>query len=195
MTYILFYIKSMLPYILGAVPIIVVYRLLRVRSLHMRGIETTPYHEAGVFIFLLYLIGLASQAILPHQNSVGFGGGSINLIPFQIFIDAGRAVALDHNFEPLVISLGGNIGIFIPMGFFIPLLWRRTCKQTVAITFLVSLTIELCQLTQVRCSDIDDLWMNTLGGLIGWFLYLLLYKRNFRMTDRFKVTDNNLSYH
>ncbi|PKM77180.1 MAG: VanZ family protein [Firmicutes bacterium HGW-Firmicutes-15] len=192
MTYILHYIEAMLPYMLGAMPVIAVYRLLRVRSLHKGCCRTTLYHEAGLIIFLLYLTGLASQAIVPHPKSIGFFAGWVNLVPFQILVDAWREAAVNHDFEPLIISLAGNIGIFIPMGFFIPLLWRRTWKQTVLTTFLASLTIELCQLFQARCSDIDDLWMNTLGGLIGWGVYLLLHRPKPEITERFKIRGNRL---
>ena len=177
----------MFPYMLGAMPAIAVYRLFRVRNLYKSGSKTTLYHEAGFIIFLLYLTGLASQAIVPHPKGTGFFVGCINLVPFQIFVDAWGEAVLNHNFEPLIISLAGNIGIFIPMGFFIPMLWRKTWKQTVLIASLASLTIEVCQLFQARCSDIDDLWMNTLGGLIGWAVYLLLHRPKPDITGRFKI--------
>ncbi|HEX3011012.1 MAG TPA: VanZ family protein [Syntrophomonadaceae bacterium] len=187
MIYILRYIKAMLIYMLGALPVIAAFRLLRGQSLHKKGIRTTLFREAGLIIFLLYLTGLASQAIIPHTQSMCLFTGSINLVPFKIFVDAWREAACNRDFEPLIISLAGNIGIFIPMGFFIPLLWQRTGKQSVLIAFLVSLMIELCQLFQVRCSDIDDLWMNTLGGLIGWGMYFLLHRLKPKITVRFKI--------
>ncbi|MEA1959803.1 MAG: VanZ family protein [Bacillota bacterium] len=187
MIYIADYIEAMLPYMLGAFPLIIIFRLFRVRSLHKGGSRTTLWHETGLVIFMLYLIGLASQAIIPHSISLNFFSGSVNLIPFHVFVDAWREANLNHNFEPLIISLAGNIGIFMPMGFFIPLLWRRTFKQTVLISFFASLTIEVCQLPQSRCSDIDDLWMNALGGLIGWFVYFLLNRLKPKMTVRFKA--------
>lgn len=187
MIYIADYIKAMLPYMLGAFPLIIIFGLFRVRNLHKGGCRTTLWHETGLLIFILYLTGLASQAIIPHSISINSFSGSVNLVPFQVIVDTWREAKLNHNFEPLIISLAGNIGIFIPMGFFIPLLWRRTFKQTVLISFFASLTIELCQLPQLRCSDIDDLWMNTLGALIGWIIYFLLNGLKPKMTERFKA--------
>lgn len=172
----------MLPYMLGALPLILIFGLFRVRNLHKSGLRTTLCHEAGFIIFLLYLTGLASQAIIPRSIKIDFSAGSVNLVPFRVFVDVWRETAKNHNLEPLIISLAGNIGVFMPIGFFIPLLWRRTCKQTVLISFLVSLTIEICQLPQARCSDIDDLWMNTLGALIGWIVYYFLHKLKPRIT-------------
>ena len=34
------------------------------------------------------------------------------------------------------------------------------------------LFIETTQLTQARSSDIDDLWLNTLGSMIGYCVYV-----------------------
>ena len=178
-----------MPYMLGALPLIAAFRFFRVRNLHKGGRRTTVCHETGLIIFLLYLTGVASQAVISHSNIHWFGG-SINLVPFQIFVDAWTEAVSKHNFQPLIISLAGNIGIFVPLGLFIPLLWRRTLKQTVLAAFLVSLSIELCQLSQARCSDIDDLWMNTLGALIGWWVYWLLQRFIPGITGGFKVNRN-----
>ena len=40
----------------------------------------------------------------------------------------------------------------------------------------MSLCIELLQLPQARGTDIDDLWLNMLGALIGYLIYILLSK-------------------
>lgn len=190
MIWILDYIQAMVPYIVGAFPLILAFRFFRVRNLRKGGIRTTIYHETGVIVLLLYLAGLVSQAIIPNSKSIGFFTGSVNLIPFQVLVTVWREAALNHNFEPMIISLAGNIGIFIPLGLFVPMLWQRTLKQTVLTAFLVSLSIELCQLSQARCSDIDDLGMNTLGGLIGGGVYWLLQRFIPEILGRFKVKKN-----
>lgn len=172
MHYITGYIGAMLPYMLSTLPLIIISRWFWIRKLGKKNDgRTTIWHEAGMIIFFLYLTGLVSQAVIPCWQSVGLDTGSFNLIPFMIFADTWREAVLNRNFEPLIISLAGNIAIFIPMGFFIPWLWRKTCGQTVLLSFLASLAIEICQIPQARCSDIDDIWMNTLGGLTGWLIY------------------------
>ena len=43
------------------------------------------------------------------------------------------------------------------------------------ICFLFSLCIETLQLiTKVGVFDVDDLMMNTVGGLIGWIIYCII---------------------
>ncbi len=54
-----------------------------------------------------------------------------------------------------------------------------------------SLAIELGQLLDNRITDIDDLSMNTLGAIIGYLLYRVLFKMLYRRDE--KKFDNNIS--
>lgn len=68
-----------------------------------------------------------------------------------------------------------NIAMFVPLGFLLPLLWKPCRKGYVAIPsgFAFSLFIELIQLlTRRGVCDVDDLFCNTLGAVIGYFLIM-----------------------
>lgn len=70
-------------------------------------------------------------------------------------------------------NLGGNVIGFVPLGILFPLLfgWRRGW-QTVVAVFLVSLGFELTQLFfALGVFDVDDLMLNTAGGIIGYMIY------------------------
>ncbi len=54
-----------------------------------------------------------------------------------------------------------------------------------------SLAIELGQLLDNRITDIDDLSMNTLGAIIGYLLYRVLFKMIYKRDE--KKVDNNIS--
>lgn len=72
-----------------------------------------------------------------------------------------------------------NIIFFMPFGFLLPTLWDKYNKlsKTVLASFCFSLLIEISQLfTPYRASDINDLIMNTLGGMLGFLVYKLLSK-------------------
>ena len=79
-------------------------------------------------------------------------------------------------------NLAGNILIFIPFGFFLPMASEhRSFCLTVIDAFLVSLLIETIQLfTKVGCFDVDDLLLNTMGGVIGYLIFTIsnLIRRN-----------------
>jgi hypothetical protein len=68
-----------------------------------------------------------------------------------------------------------NVAMFAPLGFLFPLLWKPCRKWYVAIPsgFGFSLAIELIQLlTRRGVCDVDDLFCNTLGAAIGYFLIM-----------------------
>ena len=80
-------------------------------------------------------------------------------------------------------NLAGNILIFIPFGFFMPVACiRRNIFATTIEAFMLSLSIEVIQLlTKVGCFDVDDLLLNTFGGLIGYIIFLIsnVIRRNY----------------
>ena len=74
-------------------------------------------------------------------------------------------------------SVVGNLLVFFPIGFLVPI-WRLEktgCIRIIIYTFLFSLCIETLQLvTKVGVFDVDDLMMNTFGGLLGWISYCII---------------------
>ena len=77
----------------------------------------------------------------------------------------------------------GNFIMLLPLGMFLPLLYRRISSflPALIVSFLVSTTIELLQLiTSFRSADVDDVFLNTLGACTGFVLYktvLLIIKQ------------------
>ena len=77
-----------------------------------------------------------------------------------------------------------NIALFVPLGVLLPLLWKPFRKWYAALGagFGVSLLIELAQLFTGRgMCDVDDLFTNTLGAMLGWcaaMLVLALHQKN-----------------
>lgn len=117
-------------------------------------------------LFALYLAAVCSLVGLPGLGDL-HPDVSLNLIPaLSLFTDptAWKGMAL-------------NVLLFVPLGLFLPLLWRsfHRPKQTVLAGACLSLAIELLQLLNLRTTDVDDLICNTLGSLVG---YLILYYVN-----------------
>ena len=69
-----------------------------------------------------------------------------------------------------------NFVMMIPFGFLLPTLKRRGFWCCLGWTLVVTLSIELMQplLSAARRSDITDVITNTLGGVVGYLLYLPL---------------------
>ncbi len=72
-------------------------------------------------------------------------------------------------------NLLGNIALFVPLGFLVPLLHRRLIwKHIFAATFLMSLLFEILQvILRVGIFDVDDILLNMLGAGLGYALFLL----------------------
>jgi len=73
-------------------------------------------------------------------------------------------------------NLIGNVVAFIPFGIFLPILTNNRLKifRVTIFTFALTLSIELIQLmSRVGIFDVDDMILNTLGGIIGYLLFFV----------------------
>ena len=79
-----------------------------------------------------------------------------------------------------VINLGGNVLLFIPIGWFLPALWYRL-EKFLPFLLICILAISLVEVTQLLTLlgflDVDDLILNVLGMAVGYGLYRLFSKR------------------
>ncbi len=133
--------------------------------------------------FVIYMAFLVYFLLL--SDSFGRGEGyenyRCNLEPFfeiKRFIRVYKSMPLDA-----IINLLGNIVAFMPFGALIRWVVNRKTRwyQATAYTFLFSLCVELLQLVaKVGVFDVDDLILNTLGGLMGFWVYYLLLLINRR---------------
>jgi glycopeptide antibiotics resistance protein len=76
----------------------------------------------------------------------------------------------------------GNIAIFIPLGIYLPLLKKdKRILKNLSYIFIVSLLVEIIQgLLGIGVSDVDDIILNSFGGLVGvlGYKFLLLLLRD-----------------
>lgn len=103
---------------------------------------------------------------------------SINLIPFKSIFEFAAMSGQGDTFTS-VANVLGNLIVFIPFGYLVPSMFKRCSKiiNVVAITAGLSLSFEVCQyILGIGSSDIDDIILNTLGGLIGYAIYFGLKK-------------------
>ena len=72
-----------------------------------------------------------------------------------------------------------NIIMTIPFGIFLPLLYKpfRSFRRVAFAGFLYSLLIEISQFISGRgLFELDDLFNNTIGAMLGYWLYILFNK-------------------
>lgn len=98
-----------------------------------------------------------------------------NLVLFKEirrFITYHRALG----WKAVCFNLLGNIVAFVPYGMFVPMLSRRQRNgfRVALLSFDFSLVVELLQLvSKVGSFDVDDLFLNTIGGCIGYLCFLI----------------------
>ncbi|PKM52389.1 MAG: VanZ family protein [Firmicutes bacterium HGW-Firmicutes-7] len=130
-------------------------------------------------LFFLYLFYLAYVLFLSPSFGRTLGvPREYNLSPFKTI--SNYIIYRSYvNPKTLIINIIGNIVAFMPMGFFVPILFRnkRTFLKVIIFSALVSLVVELLQYKLVVGSfDIDDIILNTVGGAIGYIIFNLTYK-------------------
>lgn len=152
------------------------------------------YHKYGsihklrvliIYSFILYMICVYFLAIfpLPDRDSIDMSSPVCQLIPFNFILDI---IKESSQFKSLWLVLTDssvytvlfNILMFIPFGMYLRYYFKNNLKKTILFSFLFSLFLELTQLTGLyfiyphpyRLFDVDDLIINTLGGIIGYFV-------------------------
>lgn len=77
------------------------------------------------------------------------------------------------NFQQFVVEKVPNIMLFIPLGFFIPIVLenRRKLYKTVIISFCITFSVEFFQYFIGRSYDIDDMITNILGAIMGYTIF------------------------
>lgn len=166
-------------YILDLLPIIpiagiitgiiyfIVYKILsKKRERISKGRMFLEYLLIGWILMFLYV-----TQIMNFGNGIG---SLFNLKPLHQFYIAFR---YGLNNAQGVWQFLLNIIMFVPLGILVPMLFKekRNWKSITIISFLFTLGTELLQLISRRGSDIDDLIANTLGGLCGFALFLIVY--------------------
>lgn len=122
----------------------------------------------GLLMYYSFLI-LSNTLIFRDVNF----DSAIKLIPFWSYWEVYKTGSTFLIFEIIL-----NVVVFIPLGFLLPLCFRQiNLCNTIIVTFLFSLIIEVMQLIFRRgWFEFDDVINNTLGGIIGYWMYLWLQK-------------------
>lgn len=109
-------------------------------------------------LFFLYLSAVFTLVGIPDVTYIRFDL-NLNLIPLW---------GMAEDFKNSIL----NILLFVPLGFFLPLLWERFGKKRAVVLFgfSMSLFIEILQIFTYRATDVNDLITNTCGAIVGFMV-------------------------
>jgi glycopeptide antibiotics resistance protein len=129
------------------------------------------YKELTTLLFIIYVLFLFYIVTFQDNNF-----GVSNFIPFK------EIFRYDINSRLFFKNVIGNVILFIPLGWYITY-YTRTKKiyPALLLSIIISLAIELIQSYIGRVFDIDDIILNIIGGILGYLVYIFLYKIKVRL--------------
>ena len=158
---------------------VVVAVSLRISYLVKTKTKLVWYKELLSLIFIVYILCLFQ--IVTAQDFNNFSGN--NFIPFREILryDIGSRLFLKN--------VLGNILLFIPYGLFIGIyLDLDKFSKAFMLISIASLSIETTQLVIGRVFDVDDIILNIIGGMIGFYIYKILDRLADMLPKVFKST-------
>lgn len=120
----------------------------------------------GYFLFFAEMLGRSHVADTYHYNLILFK----EIMRFWNYREQIGMLAVTLN-------LLGNVVAFVPFGMLVPVFVQRwrSLWYTGLISFELSFFVETLQLiTKVGSFDVDDMFLNTVGGIVGYVLYRIV---------------------
>lgn len=147
----------------------------------------------GMILYLLCVFSLVFLPLPDMAKAALLTEYKAQLVPFRFVADIVRESPLVitnvHTYIPAicnraVLQVVLNVLMTVPFGMYLTYYYEYGAKKVATYTFLLSLFIEITQLTGIffiysgsyRLCDVDDLMANTLGGVLG---YLIIRKCHF----------------
>ena len=142
----------------------------------MNGKSARRIRAFGKVLFVLYIIFLIYFLCLAEWYG-RTGTGEEYRYNLELFKEIRRFITYREQLGMFAVfaNLFGNILIFVPYGFFISMAAvRRGFFKTLFLSFGLSLCVETVQLfTRVGSFDVDDILLNTAGGVLGYILFAI----------------------
>lgn len=146
---------------------VVVMVSLRLTYLIKNHEKIILYKELLMLFFMVYILCLFQ--VVTFQDVSSFTHN--NFIPFK------EITRYSFGSRLFFKNVCGNILLFIPFGILSSIYLKpKNLWIPFSLTLLSSLAIELTQMLIGRSFDVDDILLNCIGGIIGYFIYKVLDK-------------------
>lgn len=147
--------------VLAILYVVVFFKKWRTKGKTKLAVNTLMYIYISLVLYVTLMPIVVSLPFIFNHPYV-----SMNMIPFDDYF-SGRGDTV----RQIIL----NVIMMMPFGFLLPLVKKQNLLSCFFWTFLFSLGIELNQplINGFRAADITDLITNTIGGLLGYLLYLV----------------------
>ncbi len=165
-----FYCKLVIPGMLIGLVLYGAMRPVRQARLRRKGLATFAAREWLMLFFWCYCGAIAMLALTPPGFQIrSFLRGTMA----QPFFHPGTLhLELFDGLDFFQVLTVGNVVLFMPFPFLAAVLWRRE-KWYHALIIAVGVTvfIECWQHFVGRMTELNDLILNTAGGMLGWLVW------------------------
>lgn len=152
--------------------------------------DTTLPHEVGLWLFWISVVAILSQTLTADGTVTGIGFTTEHLTDpfyynarlFRIFERIADKPEAER-FSYALINVPGNILLFAPVGFAACWAFNWGIGRGTLCGCLLSVFVELGQIFLPRTTDIDDIWMNTLGAFLGAVVWVIFRRINDRIGE------------
>lgn len=184
-------LDSKLEILLYVLPILLLllnmlYQLKKAKNIE---IKEKIKKQALILMFSIYILGLISILFLSNTYRLNYLWDNhkvalfssenltmnMNIIPFKtISTLISRLLHSSLNLSIVLENILGNLILFAPFGFFIPMLFSNKIKKLKSFTLLMLISIVLVEVLQyllrVGQADIDDVILNLSGAVLVYYL-------------------------
>ena len=138
--------------------------------------ELILYKELVSLLFIIYVLCLFY--VVTFQD---VSWSTSNYVPFH------EMFRYEFGSRLFIKNVVGNLLLFMPYGFFAAYYLKlEKPKAVIILALLVSITIETTQLLIGRVFDIDDIILNFIGAILGFYVYRFLDRINHLLPDILK---------
>lgn len=141
---------------------------------------------SGIYLLAISLLCFLPQWIFPNPKGFSTPGiiqiGQLYFLPtpFNTLVNGDEIESLSGLFW-VILQNFSNIFLLFPLVFALLFLLKqwRSAQKVLLYTFCMSLIIECTQLVldllvnAGRVFEVDDLWTNTLGGILAYYSFLI----------------------
>lgn len=143
----------------------------------MKKITRQRIITIGWILFYIYILLLSYFLFFSERYGRGLQTQECNL---KLFKEIKRFIKYREQigWEGFIVNICGNVLAFMPFGFLLPLLNRAYRKFYIiaVLSILFSLIVETVQLLlKVGVFDVDDILMNSLGGILGYIVFMVIH--------------------
>ena len=144
---------------------IIVVVSLRLTYLIKNKEKIVFYKEIMMLIFIIYILCLFQ--VVTFQDDTSWA--SNNFIPLK------EIMRYNITSRLFIKNVLGNMIMFVPFGFFVSYYLKvDKIKLPIIMILITSLSIEIVQMSIGRVFDVDDILLNVLGGIIGYYIFIFL---------------------